>query len=43
MGSETEMDHQPQPEVLARETEVPKVWEQTLDRQEDFIQELMGG
>ncbi|MBC58897.1 MAG: type VI secretion protein [Confluentimicrobium sp.] len=34
---------QPVPETLEREAAVPKEWEATLDRQEDFIEELLGG
>jgi len=43
MGSEPEMEYQPQPGVLAREADVPKAWKTALDRQEDFIEELLGG
>lgn len=34
---------QPEPETLEREAAVPKEWEAALDRQEDFIEELLGG
>ena len=34
---------QPEPETLEREADVPKEWEAALDRQEDFIEELLGG
>jgi type IV secretion system protein VirD4 len=34
---------QPEPETLEREAGVPKEWEAALDRQEDFIEELLGG
>ena len=34
---------QPGPETLEREAAVPKEWEAALDRQEDFIEELLGG
>ncbi|MCB1381308.1 MAG: type VI secretion protein, partial [Alphaproteobacteria bacterium] len=34
---------QPEPETLEREAVVPKEWEAALDRQEDFIEELLGG
>ena len=34
---------QPEPETLEREAAVPKEWEVALDRQEDFIEELLGG
>ena len=34
---------QPEPEALEREAAVPKEWEAVLDRQEDFIEELLGG
>ncbi|MBU0645792.1 MAG: type VI secretion protein, partial [Alphaproteobacteria bacterium] len=34
---------QPEPETLEREANVPKEWEAALDRQEDFIEELLGG
>ena len=30
-------------ETLEREAAVPKEWEAALDRQEDFIEELLGG
>lgn len=33
----------PEPETLEREAAVPKEWEAALDRQEDFIEELLGG
>jgi len=31
-----------QPETLERVADVPKAWEEALDRQEDFIEELLG-
>ena len=34
---------QPEPETLEREAAVPKDWKAALDRQEDFIEELLGG
>jgi|GEM_PF-4015902 len=34
---------QPEPEMLEREAAVPKEWEAALGRQEDFIEELLGG
>jgi len=34
---------QPEPETLERDAVVPKEWEAALDRQEDFIEELLGG
>ena len=34
---------QPEPEMLEREADLPKEWEAALDRQEDFIEELLGG
>ncbi len=34
---------QAEPETLEREAAVPKEWETALDRQEDFIEELLGG
>ncbi len=34
---------QPEPETLEREAAVPKELEAVLDRQEDFIEELLGG
>ena len=34
---------QPEPETLEREAAVPQEWEAALDRQEDFIEELLGG
>ena len=34
---------EPEPETLEREAAVPKEWEAALDRQEDFIEELLGG
>jgi type IV secretion system protein VirD4 len=34
---------QPEPETMEREAAVPKEWEAALDRQEDFIEELLGG
>ncbi|MAY33013.1 MAG: type VI secretion protein, partial [Rhodovulum sp.] len=34
---------QSEPETLEREAAVPKEWEAALDRQEDFIEELLGG
>lgn len=34
---------QPEPETLKREAAVPKEWEAALDRQEDFIKELLSG
>jgi type IV secretion system protein VirD4 len=33
---------QPEPETREREAAVPKEWEAVLDRQEDFIEELLG-
>ena len=33
---------QPEPETLEREAAVPKQWKAALDRQEDFIDELLG-
>ncbi|MCZ4258622.1 hypothetical protein O4H53_24030 [Sulfitobacter sp. G21635-S1] len=33
---------QPEPETLEREAAVPKKWVAALDRQEDFIEELLG-
>ena len=33
---------QPEPGTLDREAAVPKEWEAALDRQEDFIEELLG-
>ena len=33
---------QPEPETLEREAAVPKEWEAALDRQDDFIEELLG-
>ena len=32
-----------EPETLEREAAVPKEWEAAFDRQEDFIEELLGG
>lgn len=34
---------QPEPETLERDAVVPKEWAAALDRQEDFIEELLGG
>lgn len=34
---------QSEPESPEREAAVPKAWEETLDRQEDVIEELLGG
>ena len=34
---------QPELGTLDREAAVPKEWEAALDRQEDFIEELLGG
>jgi hypothetical protein len=34
---------QTQLDRLEREANVPTAWEQVLDRQESFIEELMGG
>jgi type IV secretion system protein VirD4 len=33
----------PSPKTLEREAAVPKDWKAALDRQEDFIEELLGG
>ena len=34
---------QPEPETLERDAAVPKEWEAALDRQGDFIEDLLGG
>jgi type IV secretion system protein VirD4 len=37
------MYQQLDPETQERAADVPKAWETALNRQEDFIEELLGG
>ena len=43
MATEPGMRQQLLPETLEREVDVPKVWEKTLDRQGNFIEDPLGG